>query len=328
MSLWTKIRNIGVKALPVAAAFVPGIGPIGSSLLGAGIGAATGGGIKGALSGAAMGGLGGLLRGGGGIGNILGNAGKTLTGTLTGLGKGVLGGTGAGTATTASGGLGGLVGGGGLSPLLNLGTSLYSGIAGNTANEKTERELLAAQEKARLALEPYQNTGLQANNQLSSSLANGTLGGTFDAGDFTADPGYQFRLSEGQKALDRQNAASGGLYSGQAMKAAADYGQGLADQTYNDAFSRWLQNQQQTYNVLSNTATAGQNAATGLGSIYNNIGNIQGGTTMGNQQNVNKTLASILSGGGAFNTGDENGISDAELQAALEEYLNKNRGVA
>jgi hypothetical protein len=36
-------------------------------------------------------------------------------------------------------------------------------------------------------------------------------------GDFTTDPGYAFRLSEGQKGLDRQAAARGGLISGGAL---------------------------------------------------------------------------------------------------------------
>src|SRR5690606_37916407 len=34
------------------------------------------------------------------------------------------------------------------------------------------------------------------------------------------DPGYAFRLKEGQKALDRQASAAGGLYSGGQLKAA------------------------------------------------------------------------------------------------------------
>ena len=42
-----------------------------------------------------------------------------------------------------------------------------------------------------------------------------------------ADPGYAFRLAEGQKAIERSTAARGGLQSGAALKAAAEYGQAM-----------------------------------------------------------------------------------------------------
>jgi len=58
--------------------------------------------------------------------------------------------------------------------------------------------------------------------------------------DLQADPGYQFRLSEGLKALDRQAAARGGLISGGALKASQRYGQDMASQEYGQAYNRAL----------------------------------------------------------------------------------------
>jgi hypothetical protein len=58
--------------------------------------------------------------------------------------------------------------------------------------------------------------------------------------DLQADPGYQFRLSEGLKALDRQAAARGGLISGSALKASQRYGQDMASQEYGQAYARAL----------------------------------------------------------------------------------------
>jgi hypothetical protein len=55
-----------------------------------------------------------------------------------------------------------------------------------------------------------------------------------------SDPGYQFRLSEGLKALDRQAAARGGLISGSALKASQRYGQDMASQEYGAAYGRAL----------------------------------------------------------------------------------------
>lgn len=47
---------------------------------------------------------------------------------------------------------------------------------------------------------------------------------------FRSTPGYQFGLTEGQRALESSAAASGGLFSGKAGKALTAYGQNYADQ--------------------------------------------------------------------------------------------------
>jgi len=75
------LRRIAGAALPVAAAFIPGVGPVASALIQAGAGAAgsalAGGGLKGALTGAAMGGLGAAT---GGLGSA---AGRKVAGETT-----------------------------------------------------------------------------------------------------------------------------------------------------------------------------------------------------------------------------------------------------
>lgn len=52
------------------------------------------------------------------------------------------------------------------------------------------------------------------------------------------DPGYQFRVQQGQQALERSAAARGGLLSGRALKDTADFSQGLASQEFGQAFAR------------------------------------------------------------------------------------------
>jgi hypothetical protein len=66
-----------------------------------------------------------------------------------------------------------------------------------------------------------------------------TLLESFNAQQMEADPGYAFRLEEGQKAIDRSAAARGGLQSGAALKAAAEYGQNMGSQEYQNAFNRF-----------------------------------------------------------------------------------------
>lgn len=52
------------------------------------------------------------------------------------------------------------------------------------------------------------------------------------------DPGYQFRLNQGQEALDRSASARGSLRGGGQQRAVQAYGSDLASQEYGKAFER------------------------------------------------------------------------------------------
>jgi hypothetical protein len=87
----------------------------------------------------------------------------------------------------------------------------------------------------------------------------------FGMQDFEADPGYAFRLAEGQKALDRQAAARGGLISGGALRAATRYGQEMGSQEYTNAFNRYQTERQARLGPLQSLAGVGQSAVNQLG---------------------------------------------------------------
>jgi hypothetical protein len=71
-------------------------------------------------------------------------------------------------------------------------------------------------------LQPFQSAGLNALARIQAGISpGGEFIRPFTMDQFQADPGYAFRLSEGQKALERQAAARGGLISGSALKAAS-----------------------------------------------------------------------------------------------------------
>ena len=95
----------------------------------------------------------------------------------------------------------------------------------------------------------------------------------FGAGDFQADPGYAFRLSEGMKALDRTAASRGGLLSGATLKGAQRYGSDLASQEYGNAYNRFQTNrtaQSQEYQNAFNRYQAERAAKEqGFGNAYN-----------------------------------------------------------
>jgi hypothetical protein len=68
-----------------------------------------------------------------------------------------------------------------------------------------------------------------------------SLQGFIDPAKFQVDPGYQFRLSEGLKAVNAASAARGKLRSGDAAMALQARGEGLANQGYGDWYNRQLQ---------------------------------------------------------------------------------------
>jgi len=86
----------------------------------------------------------------------------------------------------------------------------------------------------------------------------GFLQQRFDNSKFEKDPGYQFRMDEGNRAVQSGAAAQGGLLSGAAMKAMQKYSQGFASNEYGNAYNRFTGDQQNMYNRLSNLAGTGQ----------------------------------------------------------------------
>ena len=87
----------------------------------------------------------------------------------------------------------------------------------------------------------------------------------FGLDQFQADPGYAFRLSEGQKALERSAAARGGLISGGALKAATRFGQEMGSQEYTNAFNRYQAERQARLGPLQSLTGMGQTTAQQLG---------------------------------------------------------------
>ena len=106
----------------------------------------------------------------------------------------------------------------------------------------------------------------------------------FGMQDFQQDPGYAFRLSEGQKAIERSAAARGGLQSGSALKAAARFGQDMGSQEYQNAFNRYQINRANQLNPLQSMMGSGQSAANVMTGAAGNYGNqmAEGLTSMGN----------------------------------------------
>lgn len=244
-------------------------GALGGALGGGLGGLASGKGLGGALQGAALGGLGGYTSGGG-FSDVLG-------GTSIGRALGdsaFINPAGTASSVTPSAISGSLIGGGasafgGSNTLSNI---LSAGL-GTSANDDAEDALLRAQNKALGAIKPFENT-------------------SFTPQDLANDPGYQFQLQQGEQALARNQAARGNYFSGEALKAAQDYGQGLAGTAFDAANSRYNQNRAFNYGVATDQA-----------GVYGNQGNIQANSGINNSNLLSGALSGILGGNGISNTG-------------------------
>jgi hypothetical protein len=95
----------------------------------------------------------------------------------------------------------------------------------DTEFQKTEREM-----------SPWRNVGQGALDAMARSLgipgSDGRVRDGPDFSEFYKSPGYQFRMDEGIKGVERSSAARGSLQSGAAMKAVQRYGEGQASQEY------------------------------------------------------------------------------------------------
>lgn len=133
---------------------------------------------------------------------------------------------------------------------------------------------------------PFQQAGQVALNQIADPNATRP----FTAEDFKADPGYEFRLAEGQKALERAASARGSLMGGATLKELTRYAQGVASDEYSKAFDRFQTERATKLNTLGSLAQLGlrtTETAANLGQTYggrvsaNTVGAAEYGANLG-----------------------------------------------
>lgn len=221
-------------------------------------------------------GAGGIAAGGGGMSSMGGGAGVDPMSMLSqsAIGDGLVnpatGGMPTATAPPPAGGSGM----GGVGSLL----SGVSGLANAYTTNKAEGQLANQQALNQQQIAPYLATGNTATSNLNGLLNPGT-----SAASLASTPGYQFELQQGNNALNNQLANSGMTGSGSALKAAQQFGQGLAGTTYQNAISNNLAASGQGLNAVG--SNAGYNTA---------IGNIGASATQGQNANLLAALAGLM----------------------------------
>lgn len=150
------------------------------------------------------------------------------------------------------------------SAVIGAGASIYSSNQAAQAQENATNTAAGTQmamyNTTRSDLLPYNTAGqgalktLQDNNYYTAPI-------TMDQATLEKTPGYQFNLTQGLKAVQNSAAARGLGNSGAALKGAASFATGLADNTYQNQFNNANTNQTNAYNRLQTIVSGGQNAA-------------------------------------------------------------------
>jgi len=189
--------------------------------------------------------------------------------------------------------------------LIPAGASIIGGLLGKNSASKAAkaqtqlgREALAYQQQhdqqTRADLAPWMQEGGQAIHQLGDMLQPGY--------DYTASPGYQFRLSEGMRGVENSAAAKGILQSTGTLRGIDRFNQNYAANDFNDQFNRVASVAAGGQQVGSTLGQLGQASANNAGGILGGIGQARASGYAGQNAAVQGTLGNLFSlySSGAF----------------------------
>ncbi len=161
---------------------------------------------------------------------------------------------------------------------------------------------------------PYRTAANTALSQMTDLTApGGTFSHQFNNADLNANlaPNYAFQLGQGQGAVNNQMNLTGGVNSGNTLKAINDYTQNFAGNAYQNAFNNYNAQNSNIFNRLSTIAGLGSAANTTTGNAASNAG-----TSIGN---------AMIAGGqaqAAGTMGMGNAITNGTNMYAASQMLN------
>lgn len=207
-----------------------------------------------------------------------------------------------------------LVAAAGIAAAGSVGSALIGSSSAKKAAKSQEKAAKAAaqqQQQALAAQEALIGPYVQAGKNALAEYQKMAPYQNFGMAQFQADPGYNFRMSEGIKALERSASARGLLQSGGTLKGITQYGQNLASEEYANAFGRYLTEREARMNPYSYLTGIGQAAAAGqaanvgttgaaLADIAMQRGNIQAAGQMGAANALASGLGGLAEAGGSY----------------------------
>jgi hypothetical protein len=187
------------------------------------------------------------------------------------------------------------------------------GYLGDRVNQG-RNDLLQQGALGRQFLEPYINSGNASVDTLTGEVLNGNLNRPFSLNDLQLDPGYQFRLGEGQKGITNNRAAGGMLQSGGTLKALDRYNQNFASSEFQNAYNRFTDAQNRRASQLFGLSGQGLTAAGEGNQSYQNAGS----------QLLGQALPAAGLGGSYLQTiGDAQAAARAQRGSAYGDFYNQ-----
>lgn len=194
--------------------------------------------------------------------------------------------------------------------------------AANTQTAALDKAITAVQSAFGISssfLKPYSNEGTAAMKRAYDMSKTPYFSSpiTMDEASLEATPGYQFIKNQGQKSVQSGYAARGLGSSGAAMKGAANFVTGLADQTYNTRFEQERENRNDIFTRILGLAQTGEQASNSLAGLAGNAGSTIASAAVGQG---NAAAGSTMAG--------TNAVSSLFSDASMLPYLNKLYGLA
>lgn len=184
-----------------------------------------------------------------------------------------------------------------------VGGALSADAAKDAASAQGDASAASAQvqqhmyDTTRSDLEPWKGAGTQALGTMRNALFNG------DYSQFYKSPDYQFRLSEGNKALDRSGAARGMALSGAQLKALNRYNSDMASTEYNNWYNKLYDISSSGQNAAAQVGAAGSSAAQGISNSLMAGGNARASGYINKANSYNNALGGLVGAYGMYQGG-------------------------
>lgn len=147
-------------------------------------------------------------------------------------------------------------------------------------------------EDTKKRFEPYEQAGGQGLNAYLYEMGLGEMPEGY--GGFTATPGYDFRVQQGQDSVNALAGARGGLFSGRTLSDLTKFGQGIAADEYGSYMGRLAGLTDMGQASAGNQAQAGNAYAAGMSNALAQKGNAQAAGIAGTANAIQGGIGNMM----------------------------------
>lgn len=193
--------------------------------------------------------------------------------------------------------------------------TIGSAVMGSNASKNAAQDQENAANNATAAqLQMFNTTQQNEAGQIAlGKQTSGLLAGLFGSNGkpnyaaFNNSPGYQFALQQGQAGIQKEAAASGGLYSSATLGALDKYNSGMASTQYNNYVQQLMQGAGLGNAAGSTVGAAGTATGQGIAGNMNLAGSAGAAGQLGSANSFQNALGSL---GGQASNGNFNGVGN------------------